>query len=132
MRCRSGYGFAFSDRQDILQVLYDNLKDKSKILVGKKLSLVRQQRNGITVVCEDGSSYTGDILAGADGVNSKARSEMWRLADEQDPELVKADKNCKPSSTSMSNVSLTVLQSSRVFLSMSLRNRFILGWLNHR
>ncbi|THY17079.1 FAD/NAD(P)-binding domain-containing protein [Aureobasidium pullulans] len=93
MQSRSGYGFAFSDRQDILQVLYDNLKDKSRILVGKKLSLVRQQRNGITVVCEDGSSYTGDILAGADGVNSKARSEMWRLADEQDPELVKADKN---------------------------------------
>ncbi|THZ67123.1 hypothetical protein D6C88_08175, partial [Aureobasidium pullulans] len=54
MQSRSGYGFAFSDRQDILQVLYDNLKDKSKILVGKKLSLVRQQRNGITVVCEDG------------------------------------------------------------------------------
>ncbi|THW08584.1 FAD/NAD(P)-binding domain-containing protein [Aureobasidium pullulans] len=93
MQSRSGYGFAFSDRQDILQVLYDNLKDKSKVLVGKKLSLVRQQSNGVTVVCEDGSSYTGDILAGADGVNSKARSEMWRLADEQDPELVKADKN---------------------------------------
>lgn len=97
MRHRSGYGFAFSDRQDILQVLYDNLKDKSKVLEGKKLSLVRQQPNGVTVVCEDGSSYTGDILAGADGVNSKARSEMWRLADEQDPELVKADKDCKPS-----------------------------------
>ncbi|THV96163.1 FAD/NAD(P)-binding domain-containing protein, partial [Aureobasidium pullulans] len=93
MQSRSGYGFAFSDRQDILQVLYDNLKDKSKVLVGKKLSLVRQQPNGVTVVCEDGSSYTGDILAGADGVNSKARSEMWRLADEQDPELVKADKD---------------------------------------
>ncbi|THX67957.1 FAD/NAD(P)-binding domain-containing protein [Aureobasidium pullulans] len=93
MQSRSGYGFAFSDRQDILQVLYDNLKDKSKVLVGKKLSLVRQQPNGVTVVCEDGSSYTGDILAAADGVNSKARSEMWRLADEQDPELVKADKN---------------------------------------
>ncbi|THW83394.1 FAD/NAD(P)-binding domain-containing protein [Aureobasidium pullulans] len=93
MQSRSGYGFAFSDRQDILQVLYDNLKDKSKVLVGKKLSLVRQQPNGVTVVCEDGSSYTGDILAGADGVNSKVRSEMWRLADEQDPELVKADKD---------------------------------------
>lgn len=50
-------------------------------------------------MCEDGTSYTGDILVGADGVNSKARSEMWRLADEQDPGLVKADKNCKITST---------------------------------
>jgi 2-polyprenyl-6-methoxyphenol hydroxylase-like FAD-dependent oxidoreductase len=39
--------------------------------------------------------YTGHILAGADGVNSKARSEMWRLAEEQDPGLVKDDKTCK-------------------------------------
>ncbi|KAI5240624.1 FAD/NAD(P)-binding domain-containing protein [Aureobasidium subglaciale] len=90
---RSGYGFAFSDRQDILQVLYDNIKDKSKIHVGKKLSQVRQHSGGVTVICEDDTSYTGDILAGADGVNSKARSEMWRLADEVDSELVKADKN---------------------------------------
>ncbi|KAI5250280.1 FAD/NAD(P)-binding domain-containing protein [Aureobasidium subglaciale] len=93
MESRSGYGFAFSDRQDILQVLYDNIKDKSKILVEKKLSQVHQHPSGVTVTCEDGTSYTGDILAGADGVNSKARSEMWRLADEADPELVKADKH---------------------------------------
>ncbi|KAI5203694.1 FAD/NAD(P)-binding domain-containing protein [Aureobasidium subglaciale] len=93
MKSRSGYGFAFSDRQDILQVLYDNIKDKSKILVEKSLLTVGQHPGGVTVVCEDGTSYTGDILAGADGVNSKARSEMWRLADEKDPEIVKADKN---------------------------------------
>ncbi|KAG9604685.1 FAD/NAD(P)-binding domain-containing protein, partial [Aureobasidium melanogenum] len=92
MKARSGYAFAFGDRQKILQVLYENLKDKSKILVGKNLTTVRQHPSGVTVICEDGTSYTGDILAGADGVNSKARSEMWRLADEVDPELVMNDK----------------------------------------
>jgi 2-polyprenyl-6-methoxyphenol hydroxylase-like FAD-dependent oxidoreductase len=92
---RSGYPFAFSDRQNILEVLYNNLKDKSKVLLGKNLTTVRQHASGVTVICEDGTSYLGDILAGADGVNSKARSEMWRLADEHDPELVKADKSCK-------------------------------------
>ncbi|KAH0365965.1 FAD/NAD(P)-binding domain-containing protein, partial [Aureobasidium melanogenum] len=91
-RCRSGYAFAFGDRQKILQVLYENLKDKSKILVGKNLTTVRQHASGVTVICQDGTSYTGDILAGADGVNSKARSEMWRLADEIDPKLVMSDK----------------------------------------
>ncbi|KAK5999341.1 hypothetical protein QM012_005559 [Aureobasidium pullulans] len=88
----TGYAFAFGDRQKILQVLYDNLKDKSKILVSKNLKTVSQHASGVTVICEDGTSYMGDILAGADGVNSKARSEMWRLADEVDPELVKNDK----------------------------------------
>ncbi|KAI4724917.1 FAD/NAD(P)-binding domain-containing protein [Aureobasidium sp. EXF-10728] len=92
MKARSGYSFAFSDRQDILKVLYDNIKDKSKVLLGKNLTTVRQHESGVTVICDDGTSYMGDILAGADGVNSKARSEMWRLADEVDPELVKKDK----------------------------------------
>ncbi|KEQ68819.1 FAD/NAD(P)-binding domain-containing protein, partial [Aureobasidium namibiae CBS 147.97] len=92
-KARSGYSFAFSDRQNILEVLYDNLKDKSKVLVGKNLTTVRQHASGVTVICEDGSAYVGDVLAGADGVNSKARSEMWRLADEEDPELVKNDKS---------------------------------------
>ncbi|CAD0111535.1 unnamed protein product [Aureobasidium uvarum] len=90
----SGYPFAFSDRQNILQVLYDNIKDKSKVLLCKNLTTVRQHSSGVTVICDDGTSYMGDILAGADGVNSKARSEMWRLADEVDPELVKNDKKC--------------------------------------
>ncbi|KAI4854662.1 FAD/NAD(P)-binding domain-containing protein [Aureobasidium sp. EXF-8845] len=37
MKARSGYSFAFTDRQDVLGVLYNNLKDKSKILLGKNL-----------------------------------------------------------------------------------------------
>ncbi|KAH0158644.1 FAD/NAD(P)-binding domain-containing protein, partial [Aureobasidium melanogenum] len=92
MKARSGYAFAFGDRQKILQVLYENLKDRSKILVGKNLKTIRQHASGVTVICEDGTSFTGDILARADGVNSKARSEMWRLADEVDPQLVMNDK----------------------------------------
>ncbi|KAH0336412.1 FAD/NAD(P)-binding domain-containing protein, partial [Aureobasidium melanogenum] len=92
MKARSGYPFTFSDRQIVLRVLYGNLRDKSKVLAGKNLTTVRQHASGVTVICEDGTSYTGDILAGADGVNSKARSEMWRIADEVDPELVKNDK----------------------------------------
>jgi 2-polyprenyl-6-methoxyphenol hydroxylase-like FAD-dependent oxidoreductase len=124
---RSGYPFAFSDRQDILAVLYSNLKDKSKILLGKKLTTVRHHASGVTVICEDGSSYVGDMLAGADGVNSKARSEMWRLADEQNPELVKADKSCKTQLTRVANMTDHLL-SSREPVSMSLRHRLFVLW----
>lgn len=119
---RSGYAFAFGDRQKILQVLYDNLKDKSKILVAKNLTTVRQHASGVTVICEDGTSYMGDILAGADGVNSKARREMWRLADEVDPELVKNDKTCKMRTILFSSNS-DRRYSSREWIPMSVRYR---------
>jgi len=124
---RSGYSFAFSDRQNILEVLYNNLKEKSKILVGKNLTTVRQHASGVTVICEDGSSYVGDVLAGADGVNSKARSEMWRLADEEDPELVKNDKSCK-TPTSRILTEADSCSSSRKPVPMSLRHRLIVFW----
>jgi 2-polyprenyl-6-methoxyphenol hydroxylase-like FAD-dependent oxidoreductase len=129
---RSGYPFAFSDRQNILQVLYDNLKDKSKILLGKNLTTVRQRTSGVTVICDDGTSYLGDILAGADGVNSKARSEMWRLADEVDSELVKNDKSCKQHSKHVADTA-NHHRSSREPVSMSLRHRlFVLRFAGRR
>jgi 2-polyprenyl-6-methoxyphenol hydroxylase-like FAD-dependent oxidoreductase len=40
---------------------------------------------GITVHCTDGTSYEGDILAGADSVFSPTRQEMWRIADREEP-----------------------------------------------
>lgn len=122
---RSGYPFAFTDRQYVLETLYNNLKDKSKVLVGKKLTTVRQHASGVTVICEDGTSYTGDVLAAADGVNSKAKSEMWRLADEVDPELVKKEKTCKMRVVHrLSNADS--LCSSRKQVPMSLRYRFLI------
>lgn len=122
---RSGYPFAFTDRQYVLETLFNNLKVKSKVLVGKNLTTVRQHASGVTVICEDGTSYTADILAAADGVNSKAKSEMWRLADEVDPELVKKDKTCK---TRMGDgLSITdPLCSSRKQVPMSLRYRLLI------
>lgn len=52
-----------------------------------------QSEHGVTVTCEDGTSYQGDILAGADGVRSKIREEMWRLARPQFPDLVEHDED---------------------------------------
>jgi 2-polyprenyl-6-methoxyphenol hydroxylase-like FAD-dependent oxidoreductase len=75
-----------------LEVFYDGIKNKSKILLNKNVTLVKQSDSGVTVECDDGTSYQGDILAGADGVRSKIREEMWRLAEPRFPKLVEHDK----------------------------------------
>ena len=92
---RTGYDLAWGDRQVILQGLFDNIRDKSKILLNKKVIDIEHTPDGVTVKCEDKSSYEGDILVGADGVASKTRDLIWRLADAAEPELVSKDKDCK-------------------------------------
>ena len=90
---RTGYDFQFGERSNYLDVFYANIKDKSKIHLGKSVTSVEQSDSGVTVKCDDGTSYRGDILAGADGVRSKVREEMWVLAGSSVPKLVEHDKN---------------------------------------
>lgn len=83
--CRHGYEPVFVDRQMSIEVLYDHLKDKSKVLVDKRVVEVKPLATGVQVTTKDGSTYTGDILVGADGIHSTVRNEMWRLGDELSP-----------------------------------------------
>lgn len=65
----------------IIQILYNNLKDKTRILTSESIVQVSQNHNGISVITKDGSTYSGEILVGADGIHSTVRREMWRIAD---------------------------------------------------
>ncbi|GME56852.1 Monooxygenase FAD-binding protein [Neofusicoccum parvum] len=82
---RHGYDPVFVDRQMAIQVLYDHLKDKSKVIVDRRVASIKPLPTGVEVTTKDGSVYTGDILVGADGVHSQVRKEMWRLGDELSP-----------------------------------------------
>jgi 2-polyprenyl-6-methoxyphenol hydroxylase-like FAD-dependent oxidoreductase len=77
----------------VLQVLYDNIRDKSKILSKKRIAKVELNDNGVTVKTTDNFSYTGHILIGADGIHSAVRGEMWRLANEMSPGWIPADEH---------------------------------------
>lgn len=80
----------------VLKVLYDNIKDKSKVLIEKRVQDVKLSDSGVTVRTSDGSSYSGDILVGADGIHSTVRSEMWRIANIEQPGWIPADeKDCE-------------------------------------
>src|SRR4051812_40942355 len=89
---RTGYGVFFGDRQALLQILFDRLKDKSKVLLNKKIADIRHSPDCVTAHCEDGTWYEGDILAGADGIYSKTREMVWEFAAEQHPTAVEQDK----------------------------------------
>lgn len=69
-------------RQDVLGILYDNLseKDRLKVHTSKKVVDVQTHSTCVRVSCADGTSYEGSIVIGADGVHSKTRGFMRKLA----------------------------------------------------
>ncbi|KAJ5720015.1 Monooxygenase FAD-binding [Penicillium malachiteum] len=73
-----GYDNAFLERRKILQIFYKHLGDRQdSVLTSKKVTRVEHADTHVVAHCEDGSSFQGDIVIGADGVRSKIRSEMW-------------------------------------------------------
>ncbi|KAK1981901.1 FAD binding domain-containing protein [Colletotrichum cereale] len=74
-------------RAHLIQALYENLPEaaKARYFTGKKLAGIRSEDTGVVVTCEDGSSYSGTVVLGADGVHSATRREMRKLAIAEDP-----------------------------------------------
>ncbi|OQD97285.1 hypothetical protein PENVUL_c084G02008 [Penicillium vulpinum] len=85
---RFGLPLAFLERQKMLQILFDAQPHKSKILCGKKVKKIDDFEESMTVYTEDGSTYTGDLVVGADGVHSRARTEMWQIAEKMQPGII--------------------------------------------
>jgi 2-polyprenyl-6-methoxyphenol hydroxylase-like FAD-dependent oxidoreductase len=66
------------ERMQFVQLLYDMLPDnKARILTGKAIQSLEQDNSGVTVTCSDGSTFTADLLVGADGVHSRARQLIF-------------------------------------------------------
>jgi 2-polyprenyl-6-methoxyphenol hydroxylase-like FAD-dependent oxidoreductase len=83
---RFGLPFAFLERRRMLRVLYDTLSDSSRVLVDKAVvSVEREDSELMRVTTRDGSVYHGNLVVGADGVHSRVRAEMWRLANSKSP-----------------------------------------------
>lgn len=76
---RFGYKMRFLERQQAVKVLYDNLRDKSKVHTSCNPLKFHLTDTGV-IVETDGEVFEGDIVVGADGVHSRVRQEMQRLA----------------------------------------------------
>ncbi|KAF9888702.1 hypothetical protein FE257_008460 [Aspergillus nanangensis] len=77
---RFGFPLAFLDRQKLLDILYRAYPNKSNILTKTEVIAVQESDHGAGVITEDGTLHKGHLIVGADGVHSRIRSEMWRLA----------------------------------------------------
>ncbi|KFA66502.1 hypothetical protein S40285_00759 [Stachybotrys chlorohalonatus IBT 40285] len=82
---RYGYGMYFFDRQKLLQILYDKLQHKERVLVSKGVTDVELTTDGVIVTCADGSVFSGTLLVGADGIHSAVRAIMKSLAAKLEP-----------------------------------------------
>jgi len=76
------------ERQSCVNFLYDNLPDKSKVLTSKKVTRIEHTETGVRVHLADGTVEEGDMVIGADGVHSIARTQMWDYASEYAPESI--------------------------------------------
>ncbi|KAL4953560.1 hypothetical protein BDW69DRAFT_165055 [Aspergillus filifer] len=79
---RYGYPMLWIERWMLLQVLYDRIADKGKLLTGKRVETVVHSEDGVEVRTTDGSVYYGDIVVGADGAHSRVRLEIASRAKE--------------------------------------------------
>lgn len=96
MGTRLGYQCSICERRRFLGSLYEQLEDKSRILLEKKVVEINHEGDGVVVRCQDGSEFRGDLVIGADGIHSRARVEMQRFAEEMGPKgLMDRDKSSK-------------------------------------
>lgn len=73
------------DRQQLIEILFQNLRDKSRIQTSCGAFKVEHLDQGVKVETQGGRVITGSVLVGADGVHSRVRQEMWRIAESEVP-----------------------------------------------
>ncbi|KAJ5627291.1 Monooxygenase FAD-binding [Penicillium herquei] len=76
-----GYKLQIQDRKQVISVLHDNLRDKSKVHTSQGVVKIHPLEDGVKVETIDGSMFEGDIVVGADGIHSHVLDEMQRLAE---------------------------------------------------
>jgi len=87
-----GGGFHHMHRQDLLMCLHERVRELApeypvaspiSVHMGKRLVGIEQHDAGVTASFADGTTTTGDILIGADGIHSKVLELTWPEAPER-------------------------------------------------
>ncbi|KAF9103329.1 hypothetical protein BGX27_010627 [Mortierella sp. AM989] len=78
----TAYGSLFFARPKFYEILRKRIPD-DRISFKKKVLRTEEKDGKVTIHCSDDSSYTGDILVGADGAYSGVRQSMYERMDEK-------------------------------------------------
>ncbi|KAL9030775.1 MAG: hypothetical protein Q9196_001125 [Gyalolechia fulgens] len=88
VRENHGVELMLLERRGYLEVLWENLPNKSRVLFNKRVTDIIEDNDGIEVFLSDGTSERGDIVVGADGVHSTVREKMWEHANRLEPGII--------------------------------------------
>ncbi|PNY26271.1 Monooxygenase FAD-binding protein, partial [Tolypocladium capitatum] len=89
-----GYGAFFMARHDVLQVLFDSLADKTRVHTSKPVVKIQHRGDSALVEATDGSSFTCDFVAGADGVHSIVRQHIFAETAQPPADYLRAHATC--------------------------------------
>jgi len=73
---RFGAPYYHVHRADLLAVLLSRLGDEG-VHLGSRVEGIAQDEDGVTITLADGTTATGDVLVGADGIHSTVRAELF-------------------------------------------------------
>lgn len=68
----------------LIQILYDKIQQKDKILTSERVVTVTNHPTHVTVSTKSGKTFTGTFIVGADGIHSAVRQQMWENAQKVD------------------------------------------------
>lgn len=96
---QTGFGYLRIKRTDVMEVLLSAAKRASiPIWYDKRLERIEEHDNHVTAYFSDGTSDTGDILLGCDGIHSAVRTKY-------------VDPSCVPKYSGISNIGSIVPRS---------------------
>ena len=55
------------------------------MFAGRNVVKIAKSTGSVEVITQNGETFTGDILVGADGVHSTIRRQMWNMANKEEP-----------------------------------------------
>ncbi|RYP64696.1 hypothetical protein DL771_008653 [Monosporascus sp. 5C6A] len=87
VRTKHGYDICFTERRILLDILHRNIRGKDKITTGQKVTRIVHVGDKVELSTLEGHAFSADIVVGADGVHSRVRGEMWRIAGKEDPTI---------------------------------------------
>ncbi|OJD33163.1 fad binding domain-containing protein [Diplodia corticola] len=86
---RHGYPMIFFERRMVIDVLYQHIAQKEKVLTSRRVTAVEERDDGVTLTTENGEHFAADIVIGADGIHSTVGKEIWKTNSKRDPTATK-------------------------------------------